>query len=193
MSRRRFEGFLIIIWLVLHIVSLFLPLSTFEFPSQTGYATVAVSPSSITGSVGQSFGVNVTVTNVTDSSGLYGWEFRLNWTVSILNVSNIVEGSFLKSGGGSTFFSNSFDNAKGHMIADCTLEGPVNGVTGGGILATITFHIIDAGQSTMNLYNATLVDANEIDIPCKVVGSYGNFTSSVVDICLIGGRMPLES
>jgi hypothetical protein len=192
MSKDRFERFLLHIFLVLYVFLFMVPLSTFESLAQAGYATVAVSPPSITANIGQSFSVDVTVTNVTDSSGLYGWEFKLKWTVSMLNVSNIAEGPFLKSGGGSTFFSNSIDNAGGHMIADCTLEGPVNGVRGSGILAAITFHVMGAGQSALNLYNATLLDANEMDIPCRVVSGYGNFTSSP-DCASATGRIPLES
>jgi hypothetical protein len=77
------------------------------------------------------------------------------------------------------------------MIVDCTLEGPVQGVRGSGVLATITFHVIDAGQSTLDLYNVTLLDANEMGIPCQVVSGYGNFTSSVDTIAAVG-RIPLS-
>jgi hypothetical protein len=59
-----------------------------------------------------------------------------------------------------TFFRNSFNNAVGHMIVDCTLEGSANGVRDSGALATLTFHVIGTGQSALDLYNATLLDAN---------------------------------
>jgi hypothetical protein len=191
MSRGRLEGFLICVCLALCVFSFVSPPSTFESLARAGYATVAVSPPSVTGCVGESFAANVTITNVTDSSGLYGWEFKLNWTASILSVSNIAEGPFLQSGG-TTFFSNSFNNTEGHMIVDCTLEGPVMGVRGSGALATLTFLVNGAGRSALDLYNATLLDANEIEIPCQCVSGYGNFTSSM-DVCAWGGKIPLES
>ena len=78
------------------------------------------------------------------------------------------------------------------MIVDCTLEGPVEGVRGSGVLATITFRVMGAGQSTLDLYNVTLLAANEMGIPCQVVSGYGNFTSSTDSVNDVG-RIPLES
>jgi hypothetical protein len=152
--------------------------------------TVSVDPESVTAETGQIFSLNVNVTNVTDPSGLYGWQFELNWTASILSVSSIVEGPFLKSGG-STFFYYTVTDAEGHMIADCTLEGPIEGVTGSGVLATITFSVGAAGQSALDLYNATLVDSNQMDIQCQVVGGYGNFTDAPP--IAAGGKGPFLS
>jgi hypothetical protein len=195
MERSGLEEFLIYVCLVLYLFSFILLLSMFESSAYAGSTIIALSPQSIAASVGQSFSVNVTVTNVTDPYGLYGWEFRLNWTASILSVSNIAEGSFLKSGGGTTFFSNSFNNVVGHMIVDCTLEGSANGVRGSGVLATLTFYVIGTGQSALDLYNATLLDANGVEIPCQVVSGYGNFTSSTDSVNNVNavGRIPYES
>ena len=81
-----------------------LPVSVLEGSAQAGSATVAVSPPSITASVGQSFSVNVTVANASDPYGVYGWEFELNWTASLLDSVDMIEGSLLKAGG-TTFFT----------------------------------------------------------------------------------------
>ncbi|MGD0495534.1 MAG: cohesin domain-containing protein [Candidatus Bathyarchaeia archaeon] len=178
MKRGRHEECSICVCLVLCLFSVMLPVSVLECSAQAGSATVAVSPPSITASVGQSFSVNVTVGNVSDPYGVYGWEFTLNWTASLLDSVDIIEGPFLKAGGTTFFTYNS--GTQGHMIVDCTLEGAAPGVNGDGILATLTFYVKDVGQSSLHLYNATLVDGNSTnptDIPCQVVGGYGYFTS----------------
>lgn len=55
--------------------------------------TMYVDPTSITTSA--SFTVSI---NVTDVDDLYGWEFKLNYTTSILTASSVTEGSFLANG-----------------------------------------------------------------------------------------------
>lgn len=134
-------------------------------------ASVSVSPSSIIAGAGQSFNVNVTISDVID---LYGWEFKLNWSAAYLDVANVVEGSFLRSGG-ETFFTFRFDNTEGHLIADCTLLGNVLGVTGNGVLATVTFYVKAAGGSVLDLYYVTLLDSSYPEpqaILCQTAGGY---------------------
>lgn len=137
-------------------------------------AVVGISPQNVTARVFQDFSLNVSISNVTD---LYGWEFRLNWTAPLLATVNVTEGSFLKAGG-NTFFTYNSNDAIGHMIVDCTLLGNVLGVSGDGVLATITFGVNGGGQSPLNLYNATLIDSNVNQIPCIVSGGYGYFSSA---------------
>jgi hypothetical protein len=128
--------------------------------------TVSVFPSSVTANLGQNFSINVNVTGVSD---LYGWEFSLNWTATILNVVNVTEGPFLKSGG-STFFYYNLNATEGHMTVEDTLLGNVQGVSGSGVLATITFNVKSSGQSPLNLYYALLINSSEQVIPCQLTG-----------------------
>ncbi|MGA3193022.1 MAG: cohesin domain-containing protein [Candidatus Bathyarchaeia archaeon] len=175
MKKGRFEEY---ICLVLCVSLSVLPVSVFEASAQTGSATVAVSPPSINANVGQNFSVNVTVANASDPYGVYGWEFTLNWTASLLDLVDVTEGPFLKAGG-PTFFTYN-NSTEGHVIVDCTLEGPIQGVSGDGILATLTFNVKGAGQSSLDLYSATLVNGdpnNPTDIPCQVVGGHAYFSS----------------
>ncbi len=133
--------------------------------------TVSTVPSSITAFVGQSFDINVTVSDV---SNLYGWEIRVSWDVNLLNVTSVVEGPFLKAGG-STFFYDNLNLTTGNMVVDCALLGLVPGVSGSGTLSTITFYVENAGQGPLNLYNVTLVDPYDNEISAAVTGSYGYF------------------
>jgi hypothetical protein len=134
--------------------------------NQAGTATVNVFPSSVTASVSQNFSINVNVTGVSD---LYGWEFKLNWTATILNAVNVTEGPFLESGG-NTFFYSGLNATEGHVTVECTLEGNIQGVSGNGVLATITFNVKSSGQSPLNLYYAVLLNSQEQTIPSQQSG-----------------------
>lgn len=134
-------------------------------------ANVYVSPSQIFVGVGQNFNVDIVVSNV---QNLYGWEFTLNWSSTFLGAVNVAEGPFLRSLN-QTFFSSSINNTLGHMIVDCTLLGDVGSVNGSGVLATLAFNVKTAGQSILDLYNATLLDSSYPDpqiIACSLTGGY---------------------
>ena len=140
--------------------------------------TVAVSPPSITASVGQEFSVDINISSVSD---LYGWEFYLGWNASLLDWVSVSEGPFLKSGG-STYFSYFLNTTGEHVIVDCTLEGEIPGVNGSGTLATVTFNTTNAGECPLNLYNVDLRDSTDTEIPCEAVS--GNFTSMLHNVAV---------
>jgi len=153
---------------------------------QTEATTVSVFPSSIKASVGHDFSVSVNVTNVSD---LCAWEFKLNWTTTILNVVSVNEGSFLKSGG-TTFFAYNVNSTEGHIIVDCTLLGNISGVSGNGVLANVIFNVNNLGQSPLNLYEALLLNSSEQTIPAQISG--GQFSSYAHDIAVTAAT-PVKS
>ena len=133
---------------------------------------VSVSPSSVTATIGQSFSIDIIILNVLD---LYGWEFRLNWSASLLEAVSIIEGPFLKSGG--TTFSYYYINATtAHIVMDCTLLGSIPGVGGSGMLATITFYAKAKGECPLDLNDVILIDSFEQTISCQTLDGYGYFT-----------------
>jgi len=136
--------------------------------NQAGITTVSVFPSTVTTYVGQNFSIDVNVTGVSD---LYGWEFKMNWTASLLNLTSITEGSFLKSGG-QTFFYDNLNVTGGQVTAECTLEGDVEGISGSGGLATLTFNVKSSGQSPLNLYYGVLINSQGQTIPSQLSGGY---------------------
>jgi len=119
--------------------------------------TIFVDPSESWASAGQNFTININISDVID---LYGWEFKLNWTATILDAKDVVEGPFLKQGG-NTFFTFKINNAAGYVIVDCTLLGAVPGMSGNGTLATIEFCMEAIGESTLDLNETTLINSRE--------------------------------
>jgi hypothetical protein len=140
---------------------------------------VYVDPEVSVGAVGQNFTININISNVTD---LYGWEFKLGWNTTILNVIEVHEGPFLKNVA-DTFFTYKVNSTAGYIIADCTLLGIVPGASGGGTLATIEFHVESKGDSVLDLFDTILINSNEQTIPHSAIDGY--YYTSMHDISII--------
>jgi hypothetical protein len=159
-------------WALFLVIAIGLCIFPLHVAQSTSTTTLSVYPTSITVSQGQNFRINVTISNVLD---LYGWEFRLNWTTTLVDAVNVTEGPFLKAGG-DTFFTCNVNATGGRMIVDCTLLKSVSGVNGTGTLATITFHAGSVGQSPLNLYDVILINSSEQGIPSSATGGYAYIT-----------------
>jgi len=154
--------------------------------------TVTVTPANGT------FTVNVWVKNLDESWDLRGWEFRLWYDTTILDVIDVEEGPFLQ-GFGTTFFvtlfgSTGFDHVprdstfekEGSVLAGCTL---ISGTTpnGEGIIATITFNSTGTGTSAVTLdhpwspYCATFSNSEAEYIPVV-----SEFSTAIMFTLLIG-------
>jgi hypothetical protein len=136
-------------------------------PSQAAQATATVSvhPAKInltTAYVGQTIQIDINISNV---QGLWGWALQnVNFNPKVLNVTNVQEGPFLKSKD-STFFlwtSNStIAFSEGDIPEINCAFAEDNTVSGGGVLATITFRVLSAGSSPITIGAAALMS----DIP----------------------------
>jgi len=114
-----------------------------------------VSPSSVTTKVNQTFEVSINVSSVSD---LYGWEFKLGYNTSLLEIVNFTEGSFLNSIRG-TYFVPKVMSADGYILAGCTSLRNVAGVNGNGTLATVEFRAKTLGSCTLDLYDTKIVNS----------------------------------
>jgi hypothetical protein len=144
--------------------AIFTSLLILYFPS--GFSTLAVlsvAPSTVTASIGDTFSVNITVSNVED---LGGWEFKLYYLSSTLNGTNLTEGPFLKQGGSTYFnvvnFTDNYNSTHGIAWVACALLGAGPGVYGSGTLAVITFRAKQLGTSGLTLTDTYLSDSEPI-------------------------------
>jgi Cohesin domain len=118
--------------------------------------TVSVdSPASV--SQGDSFAVDV---NIADAIDIYDFQLDLTFDPSILQASDVLEGTFL-SGGGSTFFFPGFiDNSAGDITFNAdTLVGAIPGVDGGGVLLQFDFDALAPGTSSLDIQSLILQDS----------------------------------
>jgi hypothetical protein len=133
--------------------------------------TVYINPETIKGTIGQVFIVNISVSDVSD---LYGWEVKLGWNATVLDVVEVYEGPFLKSTG-DTFFTYSVNTTAGYIILDCTLLGDLSGASGSGVLVSIQFNVKKSGSCSLQLSETVLVNSSE-ELIQHAVGS-GQFTT----------------
>ena len=134
--------------------------------------------------VGDSFSINITVSNVTD---LYSWEFKLYYNSSMLNATSILEGPFLKQAGDTNFqilsFTDNYNVSHGLVWAKCALNNVSSGVNGNGTLATIYFKAVWPGDSSLSLAEILLMNSNGETIKCTAVS--GSVRILLVDIAVI--------
>lgn len=133
----------------------------------TAVPTLSIVPSSQTVPPGQSFALDVTMTDVLD---LYAFQFDLEFDPLILSATSVTEGPFLPTGGATAFIPGFIDNTMGNItfIAD-TLQTAIVGVNGSGTLATVNLQALTLGTSSITLANVILLDSNLGDITSNTV------------------------
>jgi len=138
-------------------------------PVQAVIPAVSVIPSSLTAELEQNFNVDIAISDVLD---LYGWEFTLCWNPYLIDAVNVIEGPFLKGDGRPTFFAYNTSLFDGRIVVDCTLLGWISGVSGSGILSTLTFCPKNSGECSLDLYDLSLIGSNEQPIFCQTSNGY---------------------
>jgi len=97
--------------------------------------------------VGETFTLRVNITNVRD---LYGWQFKITYDPTIIDVTGVTQESFLKQAG-QTVFAKVVDNTVGFVMAMSILNFPYpsDGAYGNGALANVTFRVKSNGQTLL--------------------------------------------
>jgi len=124
---------------------------------------VLVNPAKVVGDetmVGKTFSVNV---NLTYGTNLNNWAFNMSYDPDILQVVSATEGNHLKSGGTTTF--NNGTIGTGNLTGVSSSLGTGLGVNGSGTLATVTFEVLKAGNSSLDLTSVKLFDSKDGEIP----------------------------
>jgi len=157
-------------------------------------------PSQTVAAAGDSFTINVSIADV---SNLLGYQFTIYYNSTVMNRTQVAEGSFLKSGG-QTYFSPSFidqyNSTHGAVAISCTLlnvTGNVSGASGSGVLVTLEFKSLAAADSTsLHLADVGLVglaDSSPSLIPHEdsdgTVTVVPEFTSLIAFLALIAASL----
>ena len=110
------------------------------------------------------------------------------WLVPPQEMRAATEGGFL--GAGQTFGGGTVDNALATITTIFSALSGTTGVSGDGILASVTFEAIAAGAATVSLGNVMLTDSN-LD---EIFFSFPNDAFSArVGIAPAGGKVPEPS
>ena len=144
-----------------------LSIVTLPLSANAGTPTVYVDPPSKTVLlIGETFPVNVTVTNV---SLLCAWEFQICYNSGILNASNWTPGPVFTSPGVLIFnqsWTDNYNATHGLIHIVCTLvgQGMFSGTT---TLATVYFKVKSYGTTVLHLQNTSLLD-NSSPFPLEI-------------------------
>ena len=124
--------------------------------------TASVDPNAVSAAPGEFVTLNVTVADLTAENsqplGLCGWQVNITFNPAILNVSAVAEGPFLKQAGSTWWLPPVLDNENGFVAMGDSifpLDESTQGVYGSGVLANVTFQVIDEGQMELNFDSDT--------------------------------------
>jgi len=103
--------------------------------------------------------------NISGVQDLYAYQFDVNFVSSLMAATLTMEGTFLPTGGATTFISGMIDNASGTIGSTAgSLNGPVPGVSGSGTFAILAFNALATGISNIQLSDVILLDSALSDI-----------------------------
>jgi hypothetical protein len=116
--------------------------------------------------LGSTISVDVKLDDIAD---LYAHQFSLSFNAALFQATGGAEGSFLQSGGATTFDAGVIDNAGGSIaFVYSSLLGAVPGVSGSGVLAHFTFDVIGAGAGLFHLSDVLFLDSGFGDLALQV-------------------------
>ena len=133
-------------------------------------AELYVSPSENVYGPGDVFTVDINVADVVDC---YSWGVKVSWERDLLKANDVTEGSFFAmQPDGTAFVKVIYDD---YVDVGCTTLGDWFGISGDGTLMTITFEVLDAGTSSLEIFYSVLLDSGNpvVEISHTVVdGSF---------------------
>ena len=107
---------------------------------------------------------------VEDLAHFAGWQLDIAFNPEVLRVVSVTEGDFLSKDGDSTFFQEGeIDNTEGQITGISGVLISRSGVSGTGVLLSITFEAKAAGEGGLKTYNVKLGADNRARIPYEIV------------------------
>ena len=117
--------------------------------------------------VGVPFTLDLMVEDVTDLSG---WQADIAFNPAVLSAVSVTEGDFLSKDGGSTFFQEgNINNTTGEITGLIAARTTSGGVSGTGVLLSITFEAQATGEDLLRFRNVKLGQSNREVMPYTIV------------------------
>lgn len=120
---------------------------------------LAVDPQTSNVNIGDTFNVNITISDVTD---LTGWQLYLYYQNTVLNCSSLAAGPFLQGAplGTSQVFkiNNTYSSTYGRISAAYVILGQGWSANGSGVILTVTFNAVGGSSTNLTLNGTKLSD-----------------------------------
>ena len=134
-----------------------------------GASSIIVDPSQINVFKGEVFSVNVEVTSSTD---LYGWEFKLYWNSSVLNCTNVAVQTPTEWQNSTQTFGTGLE-ANYNATYSRYWQGqsatyPASSFNGSMTMVTLTFQALQPGSTSLTLADVKLGNSTAEPIACSV-------------------------
>lgn len=111
---------------------------------------------------------------IADIADLYGYQFSLNYDARYLRALSVTDGGFLGAAGTSTFGVLGTGDTPGLIdFVYGGLYGMVPGISGSGLLASISFEAIGAGSSELSFFDVLFLDSELADIAVDAQSATG--------------------
>ena len=156
--------------ILIYLVSLVLLVSSLAFSASA--QTISIDPGNIEANQGDSFTIDIKVDP--EGTEISGAQYVLFFDSRILNVTSQTQGAFLRQDGTNTVvFVNMIDNTL-ETVEYSEARTADNGVTGAGVLASVTFKVIGtSGTSYLKFTDVILSDPDSKKIQdAKIPGSF---------------------
>jgi len=111
--------------------------------------------------------------NIADVADLYSWGIKVEWDRDLLVATDVTEGSFFAMQPDGTAFVKVIYSD--YIDAGCTTLGDWFGVSGSGTLMTITFEVLDAGKTSLEIFYHVLLDSASPSVPIDHTAEDGSF------------------
>ncbi len=156
-----------------------------------GASAVAVAAPVLTTSYSFSGAVVTLNVNAVDVTDLYAYQFDLKFDSNVLSATTVTEGVFLAPGGSTFFDGGMIDNSTGLVsFVFNTLLGPGPGVDGYGVLATISFDVLQPAITTVDFSNVFFLnsagDVIDVDVRSGVLAVPEPTSALLVGVGLFG-------
>ncbi len=122
---------------------------------------VSLMPADQNAQVGQTLSVDVMTDGDADINNV---GLRVNWNPQVLQFVEAREGNLLSSDGSETTFSSSAAT-QGTVAIGIGRVGQVGGIRARGVLATLNFRVVGAGQTPVQIISAALRDSEGRPLP----------------------------
>jgi general secretion pathway protein D len=119
-------------------------------------------PLTVNQATGSTFTVNVTLAGATN---VYSVPLQVSYDPRTLALVNVSNGQFLSRDGQAVALVHRDDAQNGQLQVTATRPPGSGGVSGDGVVFTLTFMAKAVGQSTINVSRATVRDPNNQALP----------------------------